>query len=224
MKQIIFGIFAHPDDAGFGPSGTLTMAARDGAEVHLICATCGGAGVNIDGHESLADIRETEEKAAAEIMGVTSLELLRYDDGQLCNEKYLEIASRVIAHIQNTVTDPASEVTLITFDPNGISGHIDHIVMAQVATYTYLKLRDEFTMKLKYFCIPETFAPEANTGWIYMPKGHPASEIDEIIDVRSVRDQKIATIKAHKTQANDANLHLSRGDALFDEHFMLYKD
>lgn len=224
MKQIIFGIFAHPDDAGFGPSGTLSMLARDGAEVHLICATCGGAGVNIDGHTSLADVRELEEKAAAEIMGVTSLELLRYDDGQLCNEKYLEIADRVIAHIRKTVTDPSSEVTLITFDPNGISGHIDHIVMAQVATYVYLKLRDEFTMKLKYFCIPEDFAPSANTHWIYMPKGHPEGEIDEIIDVRSVRDQKIAAIKAHKTQVNDATSHLSRGDALFDEHFIFFRD
>lgn len=224
MKQIIFGIFAHPDDAGFGPSGTLTMASRDGTEVHLICATCGGAGVNTEAHTNLADVRETEEKAAADIMGVTSLELLRYDDGQLCNEKYLEIARLVIAHIRKTVTGPSSEITLITFDPNGISGHIDHIVLSQVATYAYLKLRDEFTMKLKYFCIPEDFAPNANTSWIYMPKGHPESEIDEIVDVRSVRDQKIAAIKAHKTQANDANLHLSRGDALFDEHFMFYED
>ena len=224
MKQIIFGIFAHPDDAGFGPSGTLSMLAQDGADVYLICATCGGAGVNTDGHESLADVREAEEKAAADIMGVKSLELLRYEDGQLCNEKYLEIADRVIAHIRSTITDPSSEVTLITFDANGISGHIDHIVMSQVTTYVYLKLRNEFTMKLKYFCIPEHFAPKANIDWIYMPKGRTATEIDETVDVRSVREQKIAAIKAHKTQANDANHHLARGDALFDEHFMFYKD
>lgn len=224
MKTLIFGIFAHPDDAAFGPSGVLSMLARDGVEVHLTCATCGSAGVDTYGRERLADIREAEEKTAAEIMGVTSLELLRYDDGQLCNEKYLEIADRVIAHIRETVTDRDSDITLITFDPNGISGHIDHIVMSQITTYAYLKLRDEFTMKLKYFCIPEDFAPRANTSWIYMPKGRSRSEIDEIIDVRSARDQKIAAIKAHKTQVKDANLHLSRGDALFDEHFMLYKD
>ncbi len=224
MKQIIFGIFAHPDDAAFGPSGTLSMAAREGAEVHLICATCGGAGVNVDGHNDLAEVRELEEKTAAEIMGVTSLELLRYDDGQLCNEKYLEIADRVIAHIRKTITGPSSEVTLITFDPNGISGHIDHIVMSQVATYAYLKLANEFTIKLKYFCIPIYFAPEPNTDWIYMPEGRMRDEIDEIIDVLPARDQKIAAIKAHKTQSNDADMHLARGDDLFDEHFMFFKN
>lgn len=224
MKQIIFGIFAHPDDAGFGPSGTLSLSARDGADVHLVCVTCGGAGVNVDGHKSLADVRELEEKAAAEVMGVSSLELFRYEDGQLCNEKYLEIANRVITYIRKMVTDPDSDVTLITFDPNGISGHIDHIVMAQVTTYVYLKLRNELHIQLKYFCIPESFVPVANTGWLYMPKGRSESEIDEVINVREVKDQKIAAIRAHKTQANDANLHLSRGDALFDEHFIFYKE
>lgn len=224
MTRYIFGIFAHPDDSGFGPSGTLTLAARDGAEVHLICATCGGAGVNNDGHESLADIREREEQAACEIMGVKSLELLRYDDGQLSNDKYLEIADKVIAHIRNIVTDSDTPITLITFDPNGISGHTDHIVMSNVATYAYLKLRDEYDMELKYFCIPESYSPTANIDWIYMPKGRSSEEIDEIIDVRPVKEQKIAAIHAHATQAKDAESHLARGDALFDEHFMFFKD
>lgn len=224
MTRYIFGIFAHPDDSGFGPSGTLTLASQNGAEVHLICATCGGAGVNTDGHESLADVREREEQAACEIMGVRSLELLRYDDGQLSNDKYLEIADKVIEHIRNIVTDSDTPITLITFDPNGISGHTDHIVMSNVATYAYLKLRDEYDMELKYFCIPESYSPTANIDWIYMPKGRSSEEIDEIIDVRPVKEQKIAAIHAHATQAKDAESHLARGDALFDEHFMFFKD
>lgn len=224
MKSYIFGIFAHPDDAAFGPSGTLSLSARDGAEVHLICTTCGGAGVNDAAHENLADVREAEEKHAADIMGVRSCEMLRYDDGQLCNEQYLEIAQKVIAHIRKTVTDPASDITLLTFDPNGLTGHIDHIVMSQVATYAYLKLRDESHVQLKYFCLPESFSPAANTDWIYMPKGRTASEIDEIIDVREVKEQKIAAINAHATQTKDGQALLARGDALFDEHFMYFRD
>lgn len=224
MTRYIFGIFAHPDDSGFGPSGTLTLASRDGTEVHLICATCGGAGVNVNGHASLADVREREEQAACDIMGVKSLELLRYDDGQLSNDKYLEIADKVIAHIRRTVSGDDTEITLITFDPNGISGHTDHIVMSNITTYAYLKLRGEYNMQLKYFCIHEAFSPTANTDWIYMPKGRSAKEIDEIIDVRAVKDQKIAAIHAHATQSKDAESHLARGDALFDEHFMIYKD
>ena len=36
MKKIIFGIFAHPDDEAFGPSGTLLLETRSGTELHLI--------------------------------------------------------------------------------------------------------------------------------------------------------------------------------------------
>ncbi|TAH35703.1 hypothetical protein EYC59_01955 [Candidatus Saccharibacteria bacterium] len=223
MKSYIFGIFAHPDDAAFGPGGTLALAARDGSDVHLICATCGGAGVNDAAYENLADVREAEERRAAEIMGATSCEMLRYDDGQLCNETYLEIAEHVMAHIRKTVTDPASEITLITFDPNGLTGHIDHIVMSQVATYVYLKLRDEYEIQLKYFCLPLVFSPAADTSWIYMPKGRAENEIDEAIDVRELRDQKIAAINAHVTQAKDGQALLARGEALFDEHFMYFE-
>ena len=32
MNKIIFGIFAHPDDEAFGPSGALLKAVREGAE------------------------------------------------------------------------------------------------------------------------------------------------------------------------------------------------
>lgn len=224
MTKLIFGIFAHPDDAAFGPGGSLALAARDGAEVHLICATCGGAGVNTSGHEDLSAMREAEERRSADILGVRTCALLRYDDGKLCNEIYLEVAEKVITHIRSLVTDPSCTITLITFDPNGISGHTDHIVMSNVTTYIYLKLRGEFTMQLKYFCIPDSLNPSANTGWLYMPKGRTGSEIDEITDVRAVKEQKIAAINAHQTQANDAKFHLARGDSLFDEHFFYFKD
>lgn len=224
MTQYTFGIFAHPDDAAFGPGGTLALMAQAGTEVHLVCVTCGGAGVNVDGHAHLSDIREAEEKAAAEIMGVASCEMLRYDDGQLCNNTYLEIADKIIAHIRRTVTESDSDVTLITFDPNGISGHLDHIAVAMMTTYAYLKMRDKFSLRLKYFCIPESFSPSANTGWLYMPKGRRPDKIDEIIDVRPVKEQKIAAIKAHTTQKHDAETHLSKGDALFDEHFTYFRD
>ncbi|RYG32189.1 MAG: PIG-L family deacetylase, partial [Chitinophagaceae bacterium] len=104
-----------------------TRNAQNGADIHLICATCGGAGTNPDAKDNLADIRELEEKEAAEIVGVQSLELLRYEDGTLCNNSYLEIAEKVMAYIRKTLADCSEpyDVTLITFDSNGLSGHID---------------------------------------------------------------------------------------------------
>lgn len=222
MKQIVIGIFAHPDDAGFGPSGTLAMSARDGADVHIICATQGDVSTNGMDDDNLAQTREHEEKVAANVIGASSLKLLRYGDGQLNNNNYLEIAAKIIRHLQQLLPQGKCNITLITFDPNGISGHIDHIVMSHVTTYVYLKLREKHTMKLHYFCVPRTLVAAANTNWLYMPAGREAEEIDEVIDVRSVREQKMNAIKAHKSQAKDAAMHLSRGDALFDEHFIHY--
>mgnify|MGYP003439702473 FL=1 len=227
MNKYVIGIFAHPDDAAFGPSGTLHMAAQSGSEVHLICATCGDAGMNVDQVENLADVREAEEKRASELIGVTSLELFRLSDGELCNNKYIEIADRVVAHIESLL-EGANEVTLITFDTNGLSGHVDHIVMSLAATYAYLKLREshpDVTFQLKYFCLSDQVMKTANTNWIYGPKGRSSTEIDETIDVSSVRERKLEIMHAHHTQRSDARAIISlSGDKLFEENFYYYKD
>lgn len=180
--------------------------------------------MNTDGHENLADIREREERAAAAIMGVSSCEMLRYKDGTLCSANYHAIADKITAVIRRRASRPDSKITLLTFDPHGISGHLDHIAVSMITTYVYLGLGVGTDNELKYFCIPEEFSPAAHANWIYMPKGRSQHEIDEIIDVRAVREQKIAAINAHRTQAHDAALHLARGDALLDEHFVHYKD
>lgn len=224
MKNVVIGIFAHPDDAAFGPGGSLALAAADGAEVHLICVTCGGAGVNVDSHMQLCDVREAEEQQAATCLGVSSVELLRYDDGQLCNALYLEIAERIMAHIRGLVS-PNQEVLLTTFEPSGLSGHLDHVAVSMITTYAYLQLRAEYAIKLRYYCLPDTRYPRANTNWLYMPRGRRPEEIDEVIDVSRVRDQKLAAMDAHRSQRSDAEAikrHL--GDDLFRECFWYYRD
>jgi LmbE family N-acetylglucosaminyl deacetylase len=219
----MIGIFAHPDDGTFGPGGTFALAAQNGFETHMICATCGDAGINDKGHDDLATVREAEEREAGEILGISSHVMLRLGDGQLCNNAYLPTAERLLYHLRD-LTTPEDDVTLVTFAPDGLTGHLDHIFMSLVTTYCYLKLRGERRLQLKYFVIPAAWNPTANTDWLYMPKGRDASDIDEIIDVRAVRDQKVAAIRAHRTQTKDADTHLSRGDELFDEHFTFYKD
>lgn len=227
MNKYVIGIFAHPDDAAFGPSGTLYLAAQQGSQVHLICATCGGAGVNLDGHQNLADIREAEEKRASELIGVTSLELFRYDDGTLSNNLYLEIAQRIINHITPLIS-LGDEMTLITFDSNGLSGHIDHIVITQATTYAYLKLREKFpdaTLRLKYFCLSDKVVPTANTDWLYMPRGRSVDLIDEMIDVSSVRERKLEIMHAHHSQRSDAEAIIAMsGDKLYEENFYYFRD
>ncbi len=42
-KRLLFA-FPHPDDESFGPGGTIARYAREGAEVHYVCATRGEVG------------------------------------------------------------------------------------------------------------------------------------------------------------------------------------
>src|SRR5918999_3462930 len=78
-------LFAHPDDAEFFCGGTVARWSREGCEVHYVCATDGSAGSNEPGttREGMRPVREREMRAAAEILGVTSVTFLGEVDGFL---------------------------------------------------------------------------------------------------------------------------------------------
>jgi LmbE family N-acetylglucosaminyl deacetylase len=81
----VMGVFAHPDDAGFFAGGTLAKFAKDGAEVTLVVATSGDKGSSDPDmtSEQLVIIREAEERAAAQVLGVKDVIFLRHTDGEL---------------------------------------------------------------------------------------------------------------------------------------------
>src|ERR671934_2675727 len=76
-------IFAHPDDAEFGSAGTVARWTAEGVEVAYVCVTDGSAGSNEPGviREELARLRETEQRAAAEVLGVRDVTFLGIADG-----------------------------------------------------------------------------------------------------------------------------------------------
>src|SRR5947199_10483780 len=78
-------VFAHPDDGEFGFAGTVAKLAREGTEVHYVCITDGSAGSNEPGvtREQLRPIREREQRAAAEVLGVRECHFLGFVDGTL---------------------------------------------------------------------------------------------------------------------------------------------
>ena len=78
-------LFAHPDDAEFMCGGTIAAWTRDGCEVHYVVITDGSAGSNEPGatREQLRPIREREQRAAADVLGVKSVTFLGEVDGML---------------------------------------------------------------------------------------------------------------------------------------------
>ena len=225
MKKIIFGIFAHPDDEAFGPSGTLIKEVRSGTELHLITLTAGDAGMNPDGHDDLGVVRLDEWRAAGDLIGASSMHHLGYKDGAL-NNASLQSAAEVIEGIVMKTIGTANDISIefMSFDLNGISGHIDHIVASRAACLVFYRLKksDPRFTRIRLFCISDSQLATINTDWLYMEPGRCSEDINETIDASDVHDQIVTIIKTHHTQRSDGEAHLERmGDNIGINHYIV---
>lgn len=141
----LLAVLAHPDDESLGFGGTLAHYAREGVETHVVTATRGDRGrfrgekdgPNHPGPAALARIREGELRAATEVLGVASLEILGYGDGVLDEVPAAEAIARIAAAIRRVRPQVA-----ITFGPEGAYGHPDHIAICQFTTAAIVAAAD----------------------------------------------------------------------------------
>jgi LmbE family N-acetylglucosaminyl deacetylase len=129
----ILAVFAHPDDERvIGP--LLSRLAREGRETHLVIATDGSKGVRehagIAAGEPLAAARALESRCAAKRLGVRQLHLLGLPDGELASFGNL---GRLRAQLDSVIVrvQPAA---IITFGPEGGTGHPDHRLVGNVTS------------------------------------------------------------------------------------------
>lgn len=221
MEKLLFGIFAHPDDEAFGPSGTLLKRVRNGEELHLVCITKGQAGMNPDNVPDLGEVREKEWRAAGKRLGATAMHNLAYQDGALCNQYFHEIAGKIEKIITNTCADRQNpvEVDFITLDFNGLTGHLDHVAAAHITAYVSHRLKHRSPKNarigtLDYFCFSEKQVPKPDTGFVFMPAGREKSYISKTVDVTDVLDEKLAIMREHYSQRGDAEGIISAGNEL----------
>lgn len=192
MKKIL-AVIAHPDDESFGIGGTLAKYAKAGVEIHVMCAT---RGENGRGGSKLGKLREQELLQASNILGVAQVEFMGYVDGLLSNSLYHEMAEK----IQKKIDSFAPQV-VITFDRLGVSGHIDHIMVAMVTTFVCKKYLDK--LKLFYFCETTATTDMEFNYFIYFPPGYERKQVDVIIDITQVWELKKKAIYTHKSQIED---------------------
>src|SRR6185369_3436258 len=88
IPKIAMSIHAHPDDQEFSVGGTLAKWARLGCQIISVIITSGDSGSNDpakDGNykQELAELREREQLAANEVLGIQQTFFLRYPDGEL---------------------------------------------------------------------------------------------------------------------------------------------
>lgn len=76
-------VVAHPDDLEYGAAAAVARWTAQGKRVAYCLATSGEAGIDGLAPEQCGPLREAEQRAAAAIVGVQSVEFLGYPDGVL---------------------------------------------------------------------------------------------------------------------------------------------
>jgi N-acetylglucosamine malate deacetylase 2 len=227
MKQVTVGIFAHPDDESFGPSGTLLNMVQNGTDVHLLLITDGEAGSNPSNAPDLGKLRLDEWSRATELIGARSTAALHFPDGELSHSMHIAIGAALHAEMHRIIESYAEpiELSIMTFDLLGLTGHLDHIAAGYLATHQFYSLKYDtpanVTMKeLWYYCLSREQAPSQEWTDYYMPIGRDDTFINRTVDVSDILQRKIAVMDAHVSQIADAETQKQLGTELLSrEHF-----
>lgn len=206
----IVGVFAHPDDEAFGPGGTLAKMARDN-DVYIICCTDGN-----HQEKGLKNVRDKELLASAKVLDVKKVIFLNFEDGELCNANYHKLAENLRREL-----DKLKPETIITFHPNGVSGHIDHIVVTSVVNFLFHKLK--YLKKIMYFCLRDLERQMIPNYFVHMPEGIARQNTDQIIDVSAVWNIKNAAMRKHKSQIKDLIMVTAMQALLPKEEYFVVK-
>ncbi|HEY3210390.1 MAG TPA: PIG-L family deacetylase [Actinomycetota bacterium] len=227
MTYRLAAVFAHPDDDTYGLAGTLAMGKGD-VEYTVIVATSGEAGAigdpSLATRENLAEVRENEEREALRAAGAENavVHFLRYPDGGLKDVPREELVDKVA-----TLIEEAHPQVVVTFGPEGITKHDDHITIGAAATEAFHKARAEpeagqsppgdAFQRLLYVAIPSS---EIDRFWEnlrargedvgdpegpFMPRGVPDRTITHRVDCTGVMKAKIDALHAHRTQREEVD-------------------
>jgi LmbE family N-acetylglucosaminyl deacetylase len=187
-------VLAHPDDVDFGSAGTVAAWTAAGTEVVYCIVTDGDAGgFDETPREQMGPLRQAEQRAAAQAVGVTDVRFLGYPDGLL--EPTLDLRrdiSRVIRQVrpQRVLTSSPERF----WERIGAS-HPDHMIVGEST------LRAVYPDARNPFAFPELLADEGLEAWTVAEVWLQASpRADHAVDVTDVVDRKFAALRAHVTQ------------------------
>jgi N-acetyl-1-D-myo-inositol-2-amino-2-deoxy-alpha-D-glucopyranoside deacetylase len=211
----LMAVFAHPDDEAFSVGGTLAHYADRGVKVVLVCATRGEAGKITDPAMTVTDLgkqREHELEVACEALGIPApifldfhdsgrAERIRHDDPlALMNVDVLDLE----AAIRPLIEEHQPQI-IITFDPHGGYGHIDHLQVHRATTAAFYSTGHlpHPPQRLYYIALTHQAAEAiASFGDNLDPLLYGVSEKTLVVrmDVSHYAERKKAALAAHGTQ------------------------
>ena len=206
----IMVITPHPDDAEFGVAGTVRRWTSEGKSVIYVVCTNGDKGT-VDPNikpDQLALIREQEQLAAAELLGVREVVFLRHPDQTL--EDTPEFRKELVRLIRMYKPE-----TVVTADPyRRYIWHRDHRITGQVT------LDAIFPYARDLLSFPDLLEEGLQPHKVKEVLLWAAQEPNYRIDITATFATKLAALRCHKSQIGD-NPSAELEERLRNRHKML---
>ena len=195
-------VAAHPDDIEFTCAGTLARWARTGARLCYVLCTSGESGIDdlAVPRERAAEIRESEQRAAAEVVGPADVVFLRLPDGLL--EPTLDLRKRLIREIRRFRPEVliCGDPTLVWMGPTFLN-HPDHRAAAAAALDAAWPAAGQVSL----FQEMREEGLEAHRPRKIYVTGWTQAEADLFVDIGETIETKIAALRAHASQMSGSD-------------------
>jgi len=191
-------LFAHPDDAEFLCGGTVAAWARSGCEVHYVVITDGSAGSNEPGvtREQMRPIREREQRAAADVLGVKSVTFLGEVDGML--EVNLDTRRKVCREVRRQRPE-----VLVSFDPSRLwsgRGYVNHWDHKQAGLLALTAVMPDAPSRPMFPELEDEGIEPFEVPNLWLASEEP----DEYVDITDTMERKLAALAEHVSQGTDS--------------------
>lgn len=190
-------LFAHPDDAEFMCGGTVAAWAQAGCDVHYVVVTDGSAGSNDPAvtREQMRPTREREQRAAAAVLGVTTVTFLGEVDGML--EVTLETRRKVCREVRRLHPE-----VVVAPDPSRLwsgSGYVNHWDHKQAGLLALTAVMPDAPSRPMFpELLDEGIEPfEVPNLWLV------TEEPDTFVDITDTMDAKLAALAEHASQGTE---------------------
>ena len=194
--QRVLCVLAHPDDVDFGCAGTVAGWVDDGLDVAYLLVTRGDAGgFDETPRERMPVLREAEQRAAADIVGVKEVDFLDgYADGTLAPT--LGLRRDIAAAIRRWRPDRVlTNSPLRRWEYLPGPSHPDHLAVGEATTCAvYPDARNAFAF-------PELLRERDLRPWTVREVWYTGGpNPDHVVDVTPTYPRKLAALRAHVTQ------------------------
>ncbi len=191
-------VYAHPDDIEFSAAGTAAKWSQYGCQVVYVVLTDGNAGSHEANMtpENLAEIRRTEQRAAAKGAGGNTVEFLGCPDGLL--QPTLELRKKVVRLIRKYRPQ-----VVICGDPSAYfygDTYINHPDHRAAAVVTLEAVFPAAEMNLLYPDLLEKGLTGHKPNYVFIANRR---EANFYVDITETIETKIEALRQHASQMGD---------------------